>query len=441
MTSYTGYMEGSPLFIADTQQPGLPSPMPISPSTNTNASATYAYSPTGLLSSETATTQTSPPSCAPPTPPAHPTPPSQQPCGTTSTTSFSWNTASSIPEMIGVNGYAYIYAGGLPTEQIGPNGSVLYYLQDRQGSTIALTDQQGNVVARYSYSPYGTLTCGPNTPPNTQPNQPPCHPTPPSPPAACPPPSQHSPVGPPPCLSKAIAANHFLYDGQYLDTISGLYYLRARWYDPATGQFTSIDALVAITGQPYAYAGGNPINEVDLSGFKTEGYCASVSLMVSLGNFTGALCLVKTTNGQSVGITATGGIGLGISSKIVQAVIELVSQNPLGFLKGFFSGSASIAANWTTSNATNVSQLQGKFHYSQTSVLFGVGGTYDSFSGPCGINGQMWGIALGKGAGYAEGNSWTSYEVFPQYSSAARWASDEINVLNVINPLSWFYGG
>ena len=262
-------MGGLPLSIANTQQPGLSFPIP--PSANTSTSATYTYSPTGLLSSETATTQTSPPSCPPPTPPAHPTPPpSQKPCSTTSTTSFSWNTASSIPEMIGVNGYAYIYAGGLPTEQIGPNGSVLYYLQDRQGSTVALTDSSGQVVARYSYSPYGTLTCGPNTPPNTQPNQPPCHPGPPTPPAACPPPSQHSPAGPPPCLSKAIAANHFLYDGQYLDTISGLYYLRARWYDPATGQFTSVDALVALTDQPYSYAGGNPVNGSDPSGLCTR---------------------------------------------------------------------------------------------------------------------------------------------------------------------------
>ena len=74
--------------------------------------------------------------------------------------------------MIGVNGYYYIYVAGLPIEQIAPDGTILYYLHNRQGSTVALTDQQGNVVARYSYSPYGSLICGPNTPPNTQPNQP-----------------------------------------------------------------------------------------------------------------------------------------------------------------------------------------------------------------------------------------------------------------------------
>ncbi|EQD69065.1 hypothetical protein B1B_05483, partial [mine drainage metagenome] len=58
---------------------------------------------------------------------------------------------------------AYIYGpGGMPVEQLGPNGSVLYYLLDRQGSTIALTDESGHVLARYAYSAYGSLTCGPD---------------------------------------------------------------------------------------------------------------------------------------------------------------------------------------------------------------------------------------------------------------------------------------
>ncbi len=74
-----------------------------------------------------------------------------------------------------------------------------------------------------------------------------------------------------PCLARSISANHFLYDGQYLDSISGLYYLRARWYDPATGQFTSVDALVALTDQPYSYAGNNPINGGDFSGLCASG--------------------------------------------------------------------------------------------------------------------------------------------------------------------------
>lgn len=36
-----------------------------------------------------------------------------------------------------------------------------------------------------------------------------------------------------------------------------------RYYDPATGQFLSVDPLVAVTQQPYAYVGDDPLNETD----------------------------------------------------------------------------------------------------------------------------------------------------------------------------------
>ncbi|HUC14776.1 MAG TPA: RHS repeat-associated core domain-containing protein [Acidimicrobiales bacterium] len=44
----------------------------------------------------------------------------------------------------------------------------------------------------------------------------------------------------------------------------------ARWYDPGTGQFMSVDPDLAETDQPYAYAADDPVNEGDPSGL----YCA-----------------------------------------------------------------------------------------------------------------------------------------------------------------------
>ena len=412
--------------IANTQPPGLPYPMP--PSENTNASATYTYSPTGLLSSETATTQTSPPSCLPPTPPAHPTPPSQKPCSTTSTTSFSWNTVSSIPEMIGVNGYAYIYTGGLPTEQIGPNGSVLYYLEDRQGSTVALTDQQGNVVARYSYSPYGTLTCGPNTPPNTQPNQPLCHPAPPTPPAACPPPSQHSPAGPPPCLSKAIAANHFLYDGQYLDTISGLYYLRARWYDPATGQFSSVDALVALTGEPYQYANEDPVNNTDPLGLTTEGLCLSAQAYIVDEGGNVQVCIVEANGNQQVGITVTGGSYVTESTSNIDWVSGLVAN-----ILHLAAIGASLTYERTTAN--RISQLAGPFTYLSGSALYFTGSYFQN------AYGSVKGVDIGGTLGLlpVNGEAGTTCTITKTYSPGSQMYSEIVQGINLFtqNPLSY----
>jgi len=51
-----------------------------------------------------------------------------------------------------------------------------------------------------------------------------------------------------------------------LDSESGLYYLRARYYDPATAQFMSRDPAVATTMAPYSYAAGDPLDATDPSG-------------------------------------------------------------------------------------------------------------------------------------------------------------------------------
>ena len=56
------------------------------------------------------------------------------------------------------------------------------------------------------------------------------------------------------------------YAGQYTDAESGLQYLRARYYDPATAQFLTVDPLLAQTDQAYAYADGSPTNKTDPSG-------------------------------------------------------------------------------------------------------------------------------------------------------------------------------
>ena len=39
-----------------------------------------------------------------------------------------------------------------------------------------------------------------------------------------------------------------------------------RYHDPVTAQFVSVDPALSVTGQPYLYAGGDPVNRVDSSG-------------------------------------------------------------------------------------------------------------------------------------------------------------------------------
>jgi len=147
----------------------------------------------------------------------------------TTNSSFSWTTNGSLPLLLSDGTDSYIYGpSGAPVEEItGTNAT--YFLQDQQGSTRVLTNQAGSVVGTYAYGPYGTVV-------------------------------SHT----------GSATTSLGYDGQYTDPSTGLIYLRARWYDPAAGQFISVDPLQAVTGSPYSYAGDNPLNQADPSGMRSR---------------------------------------------------------------------------------------------------------------------------------------------------------------------------
>jgi len=53
------------------------------------------------------------------------------------------------------------------------------------------------------------------------------------------------------------------FAGRPTEGETGLLYLRARHYDPATGQFLQADPLGLLSDHPYAYAAGNPIVNAD----------------------------------------------------------------------------------------------------------------------------------------------------------------------------------
>lgn len=138
-----------------------------------------------------------------------------------------WNVAEGLPTMLVDGGTRYVTGpGGLPLERISATGEVRFFHQDQLGSTRLLTDATGAARATFRYGPYGDLRT----------------------------------------KSKAPDAEPLGYAGQYRDAESGLIYLRARYYDPATAQFTSKDPMVEATGDPYAYAANDPVNNTDPTG-------------------------------------------------------------------------------------------------------------------------------------------------------------------------------
>jgi RHS repeat-associated protein len=69
--------------------------------------------------------------------------------------------------------------------------------------------------------------------------------------------------------------NNYLYRGEAYDSDLGLYYLRARYYDPLTGRFMSRDPNPGDPFDPktlhkYLYASGDPVNMIDPSGRDDE---------------------------------------------------------------------------------------------------------------------------------------------------------------------------
>jgi RHS repeat-associated protein len=139
---------------------------------------------------------------------------------------LAWDSSSELPLLLADEVSSYVYGpDGLLVEQISTAEEPTYLHHDQVGSTRMLTDAGGETSATFSYAPYGGLEGRTGT-----------------------------------------ATTPFGFADQYTDAETGLQYLRARFYDPETGQFLSRDPIDALTGQPYAYGLDNPLTQVDPSG-------------------------------------------------------------------------------------------------------------------------------------------------------------------------------
>lgn len=82
--------------------------------------------------------------------------------------------------------------------------------------------------------------------------------------------------------STGTTTNEFLYAGYQTDAATGLDYLRARYYNPELGQFTSRDsyegdASTPLSRNPYVYATASPVDNIDPSGHFSLGEVLSVA--------------------------------------------------------------------------------------------------------------------------------------------------------------------
>ena len=128
----------------------------------------------------------------------------------------------------------YVYGRGLIGEET-VNGFKTYHF-DARGSTIAITDANGNITDTFAYDTYGKLLSRTGT--------------------------------------SSIIFGYNGRDGVVTDT-NGLIYMRARYYLPEMKRFINADIIPgeisnAVTLNRFAYANGNPVSFVDPFGLSPD---------------------------------------------------------------------------------------------------------------------------------------------------------------------------
>lgn len=121
----------------------------------------------------------------------------------------------------------YVYGNEYISQNNGSSSG--YYLNDEQGSIRYLTGSDGSIRNHYRYSAFGESITAEETVPN-----------------------------------------RLKYNAQMADELTGLYYLRARYYNASLGRFTQEDVIYNDGLNLYAYCNSNPVMYSDPSGFAKE---------------------------------------------------------------------------------------------------------------------------------------------------------------------------
>jgi RHS repeat-associated protein len=166
------------------------------------------------------------------------------------TTSFTWGSINSNPNLLSDGTWDYVYANGssVPLEEIAATGSspiTDLLLSDESGNVRGLVQlssgtHQDQLVNYTDYDAYGNPITEPGGSAETGG-------------------LTASQTG---LNSNYVGSTPWGFGEGYTDSTK-LVFLVYRYYDPQTSQFLSIDPLLAITQQPYSYAAGNPVNHED----------------------------------------------------------------------------------------------------------------------------------------------------------------------------------
>ncbi|WP_410765423.1 RHS repeat-associated core domain-containing protein [Cyanobacterium aponinum] len=184
---------------------------------------------------------------------------------------------------------AYIYGTSLISQSRDDVNSI--YLYDGHSGVRQLSDDNGIVTDIYDYDAYGNLIS-----------------------------------------SSGETENIYLYRGEQLDQNLGMQYLRARYYDPNSGRFSSVDPYEGNIGQPmsrhrYMYGNANPITYVDPTGLFSDTYAVPTYQNALLSSYVQQIPNIgNTIRFGSYLSKALGGIGAG--AIVISKTLSQFKNNP-----------------------------------------------------------------------------------------------------------------
>lgn len=181
------------------------------------------------------------------------------------------------------------------------NGTEYFYITNLQGDIIELRDMSGSVVVEYKYDAWGNMVYkSPGT---------------------------------------LADINPYRYRGYRFDVETGYYYLQSRYYNPQIGRFISADGLVGekgnlLTQNMYAYAGNNPVMNVDPNGYEIT--IGAILTAVSIVVLTTVLIYYISVMTSDSALTMNGPTLNDINTKIKDTTSKI--RNQLAMLSIMLAG-------------------------------------------------------------------------------------------------------